>query len=325
MTLDIVIPHYKEPLSVGVQGMRMLAAQRLINFDDIHVYIVQDGEEGSLPPNSFVGHPFRIDVVTIPHSGISAARNAGMRAGTGEWVMFCDFDDAFSSVYGLYCMMLNANPEKYDMVVAGFTSEEQTSDGAQFLMSHDGTDMIFIHGKMFRREWLEKEGICFDNRLTIHEDSYFVMLSRILINPARVVVVPREVYAAQWNGNSVTRSMECFSLETWDKFLMKMDALAKVLERRGKLYWATKVVCQALCDTYMSLFRKSWRGRDTSGVMPAAKKFARDNAQFIQRITETDYRTAMKAARDVIEEQLDMGMETISFPEWLKKVKEDAD
>lgn len=46
MTLDIIIPHYKEPWETVKYGFEMLALQRLVNFDDIHVYLVQDGEEG---------------------------------------------------------------------------------------------------------------------------------------------------------------------------------------------------------------------------------------------------------------------------------------
>ena len=49
MNLDIIVTHYKEPWSVGEGLFNSIAMQRMINFDDIGVILVNDGEEHEVP------------------------------------------------------------------------------------------------------------------------------------------------------------------------------------------------------------------------------------------------------------------------------------
>ena len=75
----------------------MLALQRNIDFSDIGVILVSDGEESRLPDELFTDYPYDVKNLTIKHRGVSGARNAGMDASDAEWVMICDFDDTFLS------------------------------------------------------------------------------------------------------------------------------------------------------------------------------------------------------------------------------------
>ena len=105
--IDFIVTHHNEPWNIGRKFFLMLSMQRNVDFDKINVIIVQDGVEGALEWKSiFESCPYNVNVVTIPHSGIAAARNVGIQNATADWVMFCDFDDMFSDVYSLY-MLLN--------------------------------------------------------------------------------------------------------------------------------------------------------------------------------------------------------------------------
>ena len=63
--LDLIVTHYKEPWSVGKKFFDMLALQRDINFDDVGVILVNDGEEnGTL--TRFARSAFRMEAYQKP-------------------------------------------------------------------------------------------------------------------------------------------------------------------------------------------------------------------------------------------------------------------
>jgi glycosyltransferase involved in cell wall biosynthesis len=90
MTLDLIITHYKSPFSLGKPFFDMVAMQRNINFDDVGVILVNDGEESRLPDELFKDYPYKVTNITVPHGGVSKARNTGIQASKADWVIICD-------------------------------------------------------------------------------------------------------------------------------------------------------------------------------------------------------------------------------------------
>lgn len=78
--LDIIVPHYKEPLEIVQKFFSMLDIQRGVDFDSFRVILVNDGEENAFPDSYFESLPYPFRQISIPHSGVSAARNAGLDA-----------------------------------------------------------------------------------------------------------------------------------------------------------------------------------------------------------------------------------------------------
>ena len=76
--LDIVVTHYNEPWETGRKFFEMLSMQRGINFDDLRVLLVNDGQDNALPAVLFSEYPYHVDILTVDHGGVSAARNAGI-------------------------------------------------------------------------------------------------------------------------------------------------------------------------------------------------------------------------------------------------------
>ena len=160
MNLDIIVTHYKEPWIVGKGLFDSIAMQRMVNFDDIRVILVNDGEENAFAELNPYEYPFIIQQMSIPHGGVSKARNAGLDASDADWVMFCDFDDGFSNIYGLYLIFCAMNEDKYDTLWSCFTEETKDENGKMVLVNHD-RDWVFIHGKAHRRQYLVDKGIRF--------------------------------------------------------------------------------------------------------------------------------------------------------------------
>lgn len=327
MTIDIVIPHYREPWEVGRTCFEMIALQRLVRFEDIHVFLVQDGVEGELPEENFVRYPYHITRKTIPHAGVSAARNAGMDLGSGDWVMFCDFDDSFFTTHTLFHFLEAAHRPDANIVISEYESEEHDPDGTPWTKVHDGNDYILLHGKMFRRAWLKENDLRFDPALTLHEDSYFVTLARYMAKGSEIIFI-REgpLYATYWNNNSVTRDGDNAKhnnllLRRYDEFFLKTEHLVDELLRRGMTDHAKIIASQALCDTYENMARISWRGRDVTSLTKGAAVFAHKYSGLLKDIRESDYFEGLELARAAISKNNDLGLEEMSFQAWLEQIR----
>lgn len=171
--LDIIIPHYKEPWSVGEKFFAMLDLQRGIDFEDIRVLVVNDGMDYHLPDENFACRPYRVDQIDIQHAGVSAARNAGIDAATADWIMFCDFDDMFAHVYALRDILGVLPAEGMDMLHSKMLVEDMTDGNSRLFFSPESQRFVFTHGKVYRRQFLLDSGIRFDETLNFQEDSLF--------------------------------------------------------------------------------------------------------------------------------------------------------
>lgn len=87
--IDVVIPVWNGETSIE-DVVRAVLAQKA---EPIHLVVVDDGStDDTAQVLRHVDDP-RLTVVERTHRGASAARNAGMRAGTGDYVVFLDSDD----------------------------------------------------------------------------------------------------------------------------------------------------------------------------------------------------------------------------------------
>ncbi len=202
--LDIIVTHYKEPWDVGAKFFAMLDLQRGINFDDIKILLIHDGT-GPFPDETFAGRPYRVEQHTIEHGGISAARNAGIRMATAEWIMFCDFDDTFSGVYALRDLLSVLPNDQFDMLWAPFIAEDKNKNG-ELVLYPRSQNLVFIHAKMYRRQFILDNDLSFDLSLEFNEDSAFNAILNTIIDSSRIgeIKTPIPPYVWAYNPDSLT-------------------------------------------------------------------------------------------------------------------------
>lgn len=96
-TISVIIPVYRATLQTLHDCVNSLQRQQGSGFR-IEAVIVFDGEPAfeTAPISNWNSPLVSIRTETIAHAGVSAARNAGLRAATGQWVMFLDADDALA-------------------------------------------------------------------------------------------------------------------------------------------------------------------------------------------------------------------------------------
>lgn len=170
--LDIVITHYKEDYSIGEKLFQIIGLQRCIDFEQIRVMVINDGGQ-RLPDEKLNALPYPVEQIDIPHGGVSKARNAGIDNATGKWLMFCDFDDSFASIFSLREIMNVLGTDDYDMLWSRILAEDYV-DGKQLLyFVPDKQRFVFCHGKVYRTDFLRESGIRFREELVFNEDSCF--------------------------------------------------------------------------------------------------------------------------------------------------------
>lgn len=268
--LDLIVTHYNEPAETGWKLFEMLNLQRMVNFTDFRVTIVQDGKEGSLDWKEMLeGYPYDIRVITIKHAGVSAARNVGIEESDAEWLMFVDFDDTFSGVYSLR-RFFESMSDDVDMVYCHLTGEN-ISNGSTILEPYYGND-TFIHGKMFRRQWLIDNDLTFEEGCTFSEDTLFCHVMRTRLNPMRVHEIKENLFAHCWYEGSVCKNMENNFRNAVGVFVAR-KALAREYRKRGKPNNYIATVIKTIWDYYYAI---------NSGGYPEPEWFEKDFFAFWQ-------------------------------------------
>lgn len=232
MTLDIVTPHYKEPWETCKYLFDSIMLQRGVPFDNIRVLVVNDGD-CLLDEDNFKPYPYRIEYLPKEHGGVSAARNYGFDHATADYVMFCDIDDGFLSNYGLHAIFA-AMQEGFDFLCSNFLEETFTEDGHMTIIRHD-KDMTFMHGKVYRREFMVEKNIRFRPDMTIHEDGYFNTVAyAVAAREGKVRFIETPLYLWRWNGASTVRqNVKDFVLRTYDHVMLTRDGACEELKKRG--------------------------------------------------------------------------------------------
>ena len=207
--LDIIMTHYDEPWETGKKFFYMLDMQRGVDFSQFKVILVNDGPEHRLPDKLFAHRPYQVEQICIEHGGVSAARNAGIDHSTAEWLCFCDFDDMFADVYALRNVLNVLPAEKYDMLWAEFYAENKVKGGKLKLFPR-GENLVFIHGKFYRRSFLNENNLRFDPALSFNEDSAFNSIANTIVDFHRTgkIETPAPIYIWTYRENSATTSPE---------------------------------------------------------------------------------------------------------------------
>ena len=268
MMLDIIVPHYKEPWSEVRKLFDMLALQRAVSFDNFRVLLVNDGGQCKITEDVFrQGYPYEVIGLEIEHQGVSAARNYGLQKSRAEWVMFCDCDDTFSSIYSLRSILDVLGTQDYDMLWMPFYVECSVHQNRQIREKYN---QLFIHGKIFRRSFLEEHHLRFSTELDFSEDTAFLSLVSMEIGQGRIGEIKSEAPMYVWTfrpGSATTDPERMYS----NSVGLFRRQLYVIQEYRKRDMWedADRLCIRALCDAYITLSRKD---------------FAQDHTEFSQEV-----------------------------------------
>lgn len=324
--LQILTPHYKEDPEEMRPLLDSIALQQAVDFRDIGVIIVFDGDEATpLPEEEWKEkYPFDIEFIHAPHGGVSAARNAALDAATATYVMFCDADDMFFHMCGINVIIRETLVQEFDSMTTLFIEEtKDPNTGASIFLQHPN-DVTFIHGKVHRRRYLIDNDIRFNPKLKIHEDSYFNVLCRNL--SPRVKYHPTGVYLWRWRDKSICREDPYYLQKTWPQLIDSSDALVDELSRRGLIEKAQFHCACMIFDTYYAFFTPKWRMAENKKYKYIAEKrmkeYLKKHRDKWNAVSDADKTTWSQTLRERYIKSEGMQMENISFTQWLKHIEE---
>lgn len=317
--IQILVPQYKETEDTISFLLDSIENQLYIDKKDIGVIICSDGGEYILNQEFLDKYSYDIQYVICEHKGVSATRNSALNLSDAEYVMFCDADDGFISTIGIYSMMtsLDDNPEA-DMLSTKILVEGVVKDHPDFMFEdHNDT---FIHGKMYRRKFLIDNNLFFDERLKVHEDSYFCNLLKIYRK--KIIYNNNAFYCWKKNPESISRQ-KYYIIKTMWRLLLTNDSLVRCMEN---LKSTDKAICETVTDViiqfYLELQNDDWYIEEnlpylekTYGVL---NWFIERNRKYFNLATNNIFKTILNRHRTTGEHY--RKVEWFTLTDFLKKI-----
>lgn len=185
--VSIIIPaHNAEPFIT-----RCLQSIQCQTFKDFRVLIVENASTDHTVDKvlAFVSKDKRFTLLRSPISGVSNARNLGLREAHSEFVTFIDADD-FVTKNHLQVLIDHITSAETDMVVTGFSYETEkgkvikaisalnsklsSEDAIRSSYDFNGIQGV-VWNKIFRKSIIDKHNIQFDASIPKYEDHKFVV------------------------------------------------------------------------------------------------------------------------------------------------------
>ena len=320
--LQILIPQYKETKAVIKPLLDSIAVQQRIDLkNDISVIIVNDGSDVLLNGKWLSDYPYDISYFVAPHEGVSATRNRLLDHATADYIMFCDADDSFYTTHAIWQIFQTIEEDKFDVMNSAFLEEVCYQDGKLGKLVKHEHDRTFVHGKVYRRQYLVDNDIRFNPKLSIHEDLFFNTLA--LVATSKLRYQDTAFYIWKSRPESVCRSDPDYIMNTYPHLILSNSELIEELLKRGLTKEASQIMCFVTLDAYYSLQLPVWHTKEHVGYRDDAERsfaelYSRNKNLFFDAPIEYRRKTASGIRGRVVEQG--MVMEILSFPEWMQHI-----
>lgn len=198
--IDIIIPAYKAQNTI-LRTLSSIAEQEIL--DDLEVTIVNDADGIGYKEFVDMFSPYMKikEIVMEENGGPGTARAYGIEHTENPMITFIDADDTFSGRFALKTLRLNMlSDPRIIAVFSNFLEDQQ-----QAYIQHPN-DMVWMFGKLYRRDFINKYEIkCAPNPRS-NEDGYFNTLCRLYQNEnEQIKFIPDITYYWCFKEDSITR------------------------------------------------------------------------------------------------------------------------
>lgn len=273
MLLQFVVIHYDEDETYIKSLLNVLKMQQNIDFNEIEVLIENDGDKLVYNEKLFEGYPFKIQYHVNPWTGRSGVRQFGLDRATADYVMFCDCDDTFLRFDALYDVFKALKSKQPDVLFSKFVADHVDENEKMVGFSQYYAENVWIHGKVFKVDFLRKHNIKWNQKLNNYEDSYFVRLIDAY-NPQKIGI-ETPTYLWKHRASSCTRNGESrVMLDYNNKVNSEMELISEFKRRQldlaaGSFMYSLQYECYY---TSMAIRSGEELSRDFTTDIDAAEK-----------------------------------------------------
>lgn len=225
--ISIIVPVYNVVKTLP-RCVRSLTGQ---TYRNLEILLVNDGsgDESLDLCRELAGQDGRIRVIDKPNGGVSSARNAGLDAASGRFVMFCDSDDWAEPDW---CGAMLEHFTEGDMTICGIEREDIPPEKGKPELEirerkellHTPLLMCAVYNKIYLRSVIESNRLRFPEQLSLGEDFAFV-LAYVCAIDGKLRYYHRALYHYD-TSNENSLSGKAPSLEQCDSFCrMVTDAM----------------------------------------------------------------------------------------------------
>lgn len=225
-TVNVIIPAFnaRETLPVAIASC---CIQSMIN--ELWITVIDDCSEKPYDDIIESFRPFFGDRIQLirneKNMGPGLARNVGIEHCECTYFTCLDADDAFYSPTSLDIMRDTMDEENLDALFTRIL--EQRPNGE---IATPPTDLTWMHGKMYRTDFIKRNGICFTGTPTSEEMEFNPLVS-LLSDKVRGI----ELYSYMWlnNPKSITKSDPRFELVSIPDYAEALTgAMEKAIQKR---------------------------------------------------------------------------------------------
>lgn len=237
--ISIVIPHHYEDKEKIKPLLTSINSQIGIDFNKIEVLLCSDVDISPLDDLDFAEYENianRIKKIKSPYkNNIGLSRQAGLDEAIGEYVMFCDADDALFHLGVLRELEDNIKKSAADLYRFRFLEEVGSSATKNRTYITKDFNWIWVFSKAYKTEFVRKYNIRFSKNLKYHEDSYFNFILRYR-NPQVVDIDSFPAYLWRYSDTSITRANDHeYSFVSWEEFIESLSlGFRKVIKEYGQ-------------------------------------------------------------------------------------------
>ena len=254
MKFSVVVPVYNVELYLE-QCLEILRTQ---DYSDYEVICVNDGSTDSSREilTAWETRMPQMRVIDRSNGGLSAARNTGLQAATGDYVVFVDSDDwVEASMLSTLAKVTDGN----DMVCfacrrtdnnAHDTLQPEQSGGWEYYnrhaLEHREVAFVCVWQRCYRRGFLIENNLCFREGI-LHEDNEFT--PRACLKSKRVKVIPDVLYNYRIRSGSI---MTTRGLRSKESLITIGNELSELFAKEHGI--DKTVAYQALTQCYQMAF-----------------------------------------------------------------------
>lgn len=236
--VSVIIPIYNAKDTIK-RTLDSLASQTLSEFE---VILVDDGSNdgSSTICDEYANNDNRFKVIHQLNSGVSKARQSGLRISTGEYSIHCDADD-WVEPNMLEDLITKAQNDNSDIVIADFyvnNGKSQTvSKQVPTSLNEKEILLDLMNNRLFGSlcNKLIKTELYFNNNISFfpginHCEDLLVCIQLFQLNKIKVSYLPKAYYHYYSNPNSITHNFTRKTYEMRLKFEKKLQEILIIPE-----------------------------------------------------------------------------------------------